>query len=107
MVWVNAAFALGPSSNGIDPAAEVVELDVGSLSVVLPPGSMATGLLGWTYRGPAAGGTWTVTIRRLFGSYRVTAMGTRLDLGEHATMIDIGVTIGDDAGTTAVRPLGF
>jgi uncharacterized delta-60 repeat protein len=106
-VSVNATFDLGPSSNGIDPTTEAVELHVGSLSVVLPPGSVTRRVLWWSYRGGAAGGTWTVTIRRWFGSYRLTATGTSLDLREHSSTVDVGVTIGDDAGTTTAGPLGW
>lgn len=103
--WLTASVRLDPRSDGIDPRAEAVRIDIGSLSLTLPPGSFTKGMLGWTYRGRVDGVLWTVSIARLFeGRYVLTAVATRLDL-EPPPPVDVHVTIGNDTGSTAVHPL--
>ena len=105
-VGMVATFKLGTSSNRIDPATEPVKIDIGSLSLTLPPGSFKKASLGWTYRGQLNGIQWTVALARLSESrYVLTAAATRLDLTRPSASIDVSIAIGDDSGSTSVHPL--
>ena len=105
-VGIVSTFKLGTSSNGIDPATQPVKIDIGSLSLTLPPGSFTKTCLGWTYRGQLNGIQWTVLLARLSDSrYVLTATATRLDLTRPSASIDVNVAIGDDTGSTSVHPL--
>lgn len=101
-----STFGLGAESNGIDPVAEPLRVDVGATSLMLPPGSLSKGRLGWSYRGASDGATWTVLLARLVaGHYVINVTGKGLDLPAPSGSIDVRITIGDDAGSASVKPL--
>lgn len=103
-VWVSSSFTLGRASDGLDIATETVQLDVGTLSLTLAPGSLARGPLGWVYRGNVNGANWTVVLGQRQDRFVLGVTAGRLTLARPDGTVDVTVAIGDDAGTTTVWP---
>jgi probable HAF family extracellular repeat protein len=101
---LNAAFTLGSTSNGIDPATEPVTLALAGATLTVPPGSFSHNPGSYVYTGKLGGGRLVVTIRPAgAGSYRLTATGSGYDLPAARLPLSVQLTIGDDTGTTDAK----
>ncbi len=98
-------FTLGASSNGIDPTAEDVTLEIGSFSVTIPAGSFTAYNETFEFEGVIEGVKLDVMIGLIVDStYRFVADG--VDLSAETDPVTFVLTIGDDRGETivAARP---
>jgi hypothetical protein len=95
-------FTLGKTSNGINPVAEAVTLQIGAFTMIIPPGSFQEPLPGdWTFVGVINGVTLEAVIQLtapnqyIFGvtAQKVNLIGTQ-------TPVTVTLTIGNDSGTT-------
>ena len=95
-------FTLGTGSDGIDPASEPVALQIGSLSLPIPAGSFqSTRRGGWRFAGDAGGAALRARIAPLGGNRnRLRAEGEGADLSGIQGPVSVGLTIGNDAGST-------
>ena len=94
-------FTLGAGSDGIDPTAEAVALQVGPLSLSIPAGSFQTARRGgWRFSGDAGGAVVTIRIAPLGGNaYRLSAEGNA-DVSGIQPPVTVSLTIGNDGGST-------
>jgi hypothetical protein len=103
---MKGAFTLGAASNGIDPQAEVVSLQVGSFSTTIPAGSFRSDKKGrFKFEGVVDGVELEVMIRPLDAArfeLKAEAEGS-IQMGT-VSPIPVNLTIGDDAGATVVNP---
>ena len=98
---VIASFVLGQSSNGINPVTENVTIKVGNISKTIPPASFTKNKQGvFKFDGVIEGASINATITAKSGGYALeaTVIGTNFDGSE--LPLALGLTIGDDAGTT-------
>jgi hypothetical protein len=97
-------FSLGAASNGINPSAEAVTLQLDSYSVTIPPGSFTrTRLGGYKFRGKIG------DVRLQFSltpdspsSFRFHVQGAGAGLPQLANPLSVQLTIGDDSGADTV-----
>lgn len=100
-----ASFLPGKDSDGLDPGVEKVQIGIGDLSVSIPAGSFSARPPSWIWTGPGAGGSWHVQILRFpRNRYLLLARGSGLELTDLVSPAQVGITIGDDGGSTKVRP---
>lgn len=104
---VKALFTLRDGSNGIDPLTEDVSFQVGTFSTTIPAGSFVlnnSGPLGeFKFKGVIAGVELKVKIMPLGdGSFEFKAEGEGADLTGTVNPVTLGLTIGDDGGSTTV-----
>ncbi len=122
---LESSFSLGPSSNGIDPLTEDVTLHIGTFTVTIPAGSFRAGKDDgdgdrddrnrhddhdkkgkkperFAFEG-AIDGVWLeVQIHRKANDvFELNAEGRGANVGT-ANPVTIGLTIGDDSGSTSV-----
>jgi probable HAF family extracellular repeat protein len=101
---LNAGFRLGSASNGIDPIAEPVTIQLGSTTMTMPTGSFGGSAHAFVFTGHVASGRLIVTIRPTGASgYRLTATGSGYDLASLQLPLSVQVTIGDDTGNTDAK----
>ncbi len=95
-------FTLGIGSNGINPLTEVVSLQVGSLSIIIPPGSFRRNKEGvFVYQGAINGVSTELRITSLkAGTYELQAEGSGGNLNATMNPVSVVFTIGDDFGAT-------
>ncbi|MGH6795069.1 MAG: YncE family protein [Methylocella sp.] len=104
-----AHFTLASTSNGIDPNAEPVTLQVGNFAATIPPGSFAKSPLGtYTFIGTINGVNMEAVIQRTGGKqFALEAAALNANLSGTANPVTVRVSIGDDCGTTPVKALIF
>ncbi len=105
---VQGLFALGSGSDGIDPRAEAVTLDVGGYSVAIPPGSFrATRRGAFVFEGTIGGARLELRIAptRASGGYRFTASARGATVPVMANPVTIRLTIGNDSGAATLRAI--
>ena len=103
---VHGRFALGSGSDGIDPTAEAVTLDVGGYSVAIPPGSFrATRRGAFVFEGKIGGARLKLRIAptRASGGYRFRASARGATVPAVANPVTIRLTIGNDSGTATIK----
>ena len=103
---IKGSFTLGSGSDGINPLAEVVTLQVGASSFAIPSGSFIRNSKGvYVYAGTIAGVALEMRMAPVGpNSYSFNAEGNGANLAETSNPLTVGLTIWDDAGTTTVAP---
>jgi hypothetical protein len=98
----NGTFTLGSTSDGINPLAETVSLQLGTYSVTLAPGSFRRGNDGqFVFSGVINGVTLRVRIAQLgTNMYGIRARASGANLTGTTIPVTVVLTIGDDSGTT-------
>src|SRR5260221_1769752 len=98
------SFTLGANSNGINPLAENVTLQIGTFSVTIPAGSFKQIPHGrFAFEGVIDRVSLEVQIVPLGNNiFTFKAEGTRVDLADLTNPVTVALTIGDDTGGTAV-----
>lgn len=110
---LNASFTLSGSSNGIDPIADLVALQVGTYSVTIPAGSfqqLKSGSKKGTYVFSGVINGVTLSIQMVppnvtGDGWNFKASATPVDLSGLSNPVTVIITIGDDSGTTAVNAI--
>ncbi len=101
---VKGNFTLGAGSNGINPLTEDVKLQVGTFSTTIPAGSFQQDPRGrFKFEGVISGVSLEVQIASLGGNdfeFKAEAQGA--DLSGIVNPVTVGLTIGDDGGSTTV-----
>jgi hypothetical protein len=101
---INSNFTLGNTSNGINPPAEPVTLQIGSFTITIPAGSFVKAGPGYfTFVGVINNVSLNVLIRLTSGNnyiFGVIAKNVSLTIPNPAS---VTLTIGDDSGTTSVN----
>ena len=102
---VKAKLTLGTDSNGIAPLTEAVIVQVGTFATTIPAGSFTLKKGKFTFEGVINGVTLEAMIRPLIlgNDYQFTAEGRGVDLTGTVNPVTIGLTIGNDSGSTTVR----
>jgi hypothetical protein len=97
-------FTLGASSNGMNPTAEYVTLQIGTYGVVFPLGSFQSNANGKSaFSGVLNGVNLSVTIQPAGGnSYSFKASGDGVNLSTLINPIPVIVAIGNDSGSATV-----
>lgn len=104
---VKATLTLGAASDGINPLTEDVILQIGTFSTTIPAGSFVldnSGPLGEVeFEGVIGGVMLDLKIRALGGGmFELKAEGEGADLTGTVNPVTVGLTIGDDGGSTEV-----
>jgi len=100
---LNATFAPGSASTGINPVTQPVTLKIGPYSVTLPVGSFHLNPVGYVYSGVINGTTLAVQIASLGGNqYSLKASGTGANLSGIANPVPVTLTIGNNTGKVSV-----
>jgi hypothetical protein len=106
---VQINFTLGPGNNGLDLATEPVTLELGggkaAFSVSIPAGSFKKDRSGqFAYQGTINRVNILASIRPLRdGVLRLEIEGDRVNLKGVANPVTVGLSIGDDGGSTVVK----
>ncbi|MFQ5742289.1 MAG: hypothetical protein ACE5HV_01740 [Acidobacteriota bacterium] len=102
---LDATFALGTGSDGIDPVAEEVSLEIGAFSLVVPPGSFRLKERGeFGFEGFPDGTELEIEIRQgRGGSSRIKVEAEDVSLPAIGELANVGLRIGDDSGSTMAR----
>jgi hypothetical protein len=102
---LNASFTLGSASNGINPPAEPVTLQVGTFTTTIPPGSFkGTGLGPFQFHGVIDGVRLEVGIEPTGAErYAFHAVAHIANLTGTKSPEQVTLAIGDDSGTTSVN----
>jgi hypothetical protein len=114
---LEGTLTLGPASDGADPRADSVRLQVGDFETKIPPGSFKLrpargkgGRATYTYEGPAGKARLEVRIVRLDDRrFTFDVHAERTKLRRTASKIPVVLAFGNDTGTTAAatrRPGG-
>ena len=102
---LGSTFRLGPGNDGISLTREVVSLQVGTFSTLIPAGSFKSegdGRFGFT--GTIEGVELKVLVRtRPAGRYEMTLEAEGADLTAMVNPVTVNLAIGDDAGGIAVK----
>jgi hypothetical protein len=100
----HATFILGDSSDGIAPPTEAVTLRIGTVSLTIPPGSFhPTSAGAFAFAGVIDGVTLQVTLTPLTrATFALEASGAGATLRGIAVPVPVGLTIGDDSGSTTL-----
>jgi hypothetical protein len=102
---VEGEFTLGDGSNGINPLTEDVNLQVGTFSTTIPAGSFfkQRGKGPFEFAGIINGVELKVVIHQVrHNHFHFTAHGEGANLTGTANPVTVGLTIGDDVGSTMV-----
>jgi hypothetical protein len=101
---LQAAFILGDGSNGIDPLTEAVTLQVGTTAFPIPVGTFQRTSAGaFRFEGVLGGVTLHFTITPLtHATVEVVAHGEGAALTGIAVPVEVGLTIGNDSGSTTL-----
>jgi hypothetical protein len=102
-------FTLAGGSNGIDPAAETVSLQVSggkaSFAVTIPPNSFKKERNGeYVFQGTINRVRFQAFVRpKRDGAFELEIGGDRVNLRGVANPVTVGLTIGNDAGSAVVK----
>jgi hypothetical protein len=98
------SFTLGANTNGINPLAENVTMEIGTSSVTIPPGSFKQLPHGrFAFEGLINGVSLEVQIVPLGNNiFTFKAEGKGVNLTDLTNPVTVVSTIGDDTGSTAV-----
>jgi hypothetical protein len=101
---MTAIFTLGSNNNGIAPLTEAVTVQVGTFSTTIPAGSFKSHKGRFTFEGVIHGVTLEAVLRSLTlgNDYEFKVEGKGADLTGTANPVTVGLTIGDDSGSTTV-----
>lgn len=102
---LSGKFALGAGNNGISPPNEAVTLQIGNYSATIPAGSFVKTATGaYVYEGSAGGAALRIRIApgATSGRYTLDVEGRGANLIGGGRRVTVGLTIGDDLGTTTV-----
>ncbi|HEY7495193.1 MAG TPA: hypothetical protein VIH59_29315 [Candidatus Tectomicrobia bacterium] len=101
---VQGTFTLGDGSNGIDPLTEAVTVRVGTSALTIPAGAFHRTAAGaFEFAEVLEGVTLQVMITPLTrATFEVVARGEGAALSGIAVPVAVGLTIGDDSGSTAL-----
>jgi hypothetical protein len=114
-IELRSGFTLGQGSNGINPLAEPVTIQVGTFTTTIPPGSFRATGIGFHFEGAVNGVALEVGItsaQTSFGestsrarpqNYILTAHAHKANLSGTANPVTVVITIGDDAGTRSAE----
>jgi DNA-binding beta-propeller fold protein YncE len=104
---MKAELVLGIGSDGINPPAEVVSLQLGPHTFTLPIRSFVSGAGGtFLARKVTNDATLAFAIRPLGGKrYQVLSAGKSADLGQAKNPLPVTLTIGSDRGTKSVKAI--
>jgi hypothetical protein len=104
---VRASFRLNELSDGIDPVAEEVHIEVGRFAVTLPAGSFRRAPNGrFRFEGVIDGVRIHAVLRPIRGAgnaFRLDVTGQDAELGGSVLPVTIGLAVGDDHGRTALE----
>jgi len=102
---VSGSFTLGAGSNGINPPAEAVSLQLDTFSVSIPPGSFKNGREGrFVFDGIVAGVRLKFSIApTTANSYSFRAEGRGGTIDQDGDPMSVGLTVGDDTGTSTAK----
>jgi hypothetical protein len=101
---LNSTFSLGATSDGISPATENVSFQVGSFSGSIQAGLFKKTKSGFVYEGVIGGADIEMSITPLGGNrYAWKAEGSNVLVPGSPSPITIGLSIGNDTGTTAAQ----
>jgi hypothetical protein len=105
---VMATFTLGKESNGLNPPAETVRLQVtggsAAFSVTIPAGSFKQDKSSFSFQGTVNRVRFIASIRPLSKNvFEFETEGERVNLKGVANPVTVILTIGDDGGSRAVR----
>jgi hypothetical protein len=108
---LKAAFSLNNDSDGIDPSAEDVRLQLGSYSVTIPAGSFRSDANGPVeFEGVIEGVTLEVAFSPAAGhrgrSFTLRARGTGARLDGTVLPVGLALHVGDDQGGTTLDRAG-
>jgi len=98
-------FTLSSTAPGIHPVVEPVTLQIGTFTVIIPPGSFKKHEDGFfTFHGVIDGVRLEALVKRT-GTLRYTfeAEAKGADLTGTKNPVQVSLTIGDDSGTTSVK----
>jgi hypothetical protein len=98
-------FTLGAGSNGINPVTEAVILQLGNFTAQIPSGSFKlTREMRYVYEGTIAGVALEVRISPIApNSDAISVEGSGVNLAGMTSPITVGLTIGNDTGTTTAK----
>lgn len=104
---IAGTFAIGPCSNGLDPMTEEVLLRIGATALAVPARSLRETEPGrFEFDGIVGDVSVTLVIRATTdGGYSFSARAIGAALRATPSPIEVVVTIGDDSGTVAARPV--
>jgi hypothetical protein len=98
---VSGSFALGGGSDGVNPLTEVVSLQVGAFTTIIPAGGFSQDAAGQFLfsgvLGPAAVQVWIQPLGWARVEFRAT--GTEVGLSGSRIPVTVGFSIGNDRGT--------
>jgi hypothetical protein len=104
---LEGSFTLGATSNGIAPLSEAVTVTAGSYKATIPAGSFKLSSTGsFVFQGTIGGVkvemsiTPSTTIKNKY-SFEFEAP---VDLSGAGSPVSVSVTVGDDTGSTSVKP---
>jgi hypothetical protein len=97
-VEVDARFALGTGSDGINPATETVTIQIGKLSLTIPAGSFTENKNGFKFEGTIASVDLKVNIKRVKNEFSLDLNGVGADLTGSELPLGLALLIGNDAG---------
>jgi hypothetical protein len=100
---LNSSFTLGAGSNGINPVAEKVTLQIGPYSVTIPAGSFKKNKGAYVFSGVINGASLDLRINPTGGSsFTLQAEGSGANLTGISNPVTVTLTIGDDSGSTQI-----
>jgi hypothetical protein len=102
---LKSSFTLGTASNGINPVAEAVTLQIGSYSVTIPAGSFTKNTKGiFVFQGTISGVPLQVRINPTgASSYTLQAQGSGANFSGITNPVTVTLTIGDDTGSAQLN----
>jgi Beta-propeller repeat len=101
---MTAIFTLDPNNNGIAPLTEAVTVQVGPFSTTIPADSFTLKKGRFTYEGVINGVRLEAVLRSLTlgNDYEFKVEGKGADLTGTVNPVTVGLTIGDDSGSTTI-----
>jgi hypothetical protein len=100
---VNATFALGSTSNGINPATEDVSFSLGSFPLTVPAGSFRANREGvYQFEGTINGVRLESSLKSAATGFRLQIEGSGANLAGLGNPVVLALQIGDDGGSATV-----
>jgi hypothetical protein len=99
-LYVRGQFTLGDATNCINPLSDTITRQIGSDTITLPPSSFKPHNGEYVINGSFRGASVSMQVeQRSKDECEFSARGN----GANANPLSIGLTIGDDSGTTTAR----